>query len=107
MLNTHGKEPNVPEDSKPTAEWLTKEIKGMFADPRFKYLSAFGDLEDQEPENLHYDRMMALQSAAAVLGLQSAERQSRTLVRATWALVAATIGLVVATVVLVLVTVVA
>lgn len=85
--------------------WITPEVQALFDDPRFKHLKNMGDLSDDEPERVGYDRMLTLQAAAAIYSMQSAEKHSKSLAKATWGLFFATVGLVIATIVLVVVTV--
>lgn len=76
-------------------------VQAAFADPRFLHMRNLGDLEDPEPEQVGYDRVLTLQALVATYTLRSAEKQAKTLARATWALVLATVGLVIATVALI------
>lgn len=92
-------------DEPPTPDWLTPEVRAAFGDPRYRHLLNFADHNDLEPEDLNYDRSLTLQASAAIYSIRSAEKQGRTLARATWGLVFATVGLMIATVVLVIVTV--
>lgn len=80
-------------------------VQEVFADPRYRHLSAMADHNDPEPEQVGYDRVMTLEALAAIYTLRSAEKQGQMIARATWALVGATVGLVLATAVLVVVTV--
>lgn len=95
---------NGQADPPPTNDAMTNHplVQAAFSDPRFIHMRNLGDLEDPEPEQLGYDRVLTLQALVATYTLMSAERQAKTLARATWALVAATVGLVIATVALIL-----
>lgn len=91
-------------EERPTPDWLTPQVQGIFDDPRFKHLMSFTDYNDDEAEQLNYDRALTLQAMAALYTLRSSEKQGETMARATWALFWATLGLVLVTVVLVGVT---
>ena len=78
-------------------------VKAAFKDPRYIHMRNLGDLEDPEPEQVGYDRVLTLQALIATYNLRSAEEQAKRLALATWALFVATLGLVVATVALIFV----
>lgn len=81
-----------------------KLVQSAFKDPRYRHLNGFANYDDSEPEQVNYDRAMTMQALAAVYTIQSAEKQARAILIATWGLVFTTVGLVAATVVLVVVT---
>jgi hypothetical protein len=96
----------VPPNDSAGDDWRkSPHVEKVFADPRYKHLRAFADYDDDEAEQLNYDRAMTLQALAALYQLQSTEKQGQTMARATWALFWATLGLFAATIVLVVVTV--